>query len=156
ENTGVGPALAPARMGRALRGARAEGFVAALEGGLDAPLGEAGARLSTGQKQLLSIARALAGAPRVLLLDEATAHVDSDTERAVQRAIIGLRGRVTVVAIAHRLSTIQAADRILVLDHGRLAETGVHGSLMRIEQGIYRRLVELQRIEARTASASGA
>jgi len=102
----------------------------------------------------VSIARALAGAPRILLLDEATAHVDSDTERAVQRAILGLRGRVTVVAIAHRLSTIQAADRILVLDHGRLAETGVHDSLMRIEGGIYRRLVELQRIEARAASGS--
>src|SRR5690606_40942472 len=100
-----------ARIEAALRDAQADRFVAALDGGLEAPLGEAGARLSTGQKQLLSIARALAGNPRVLLLDEATAHVDSDTERAVQRAILGLRGRVTVVAIAHRLSTIQAADR---------------------------------------------
>lgn len=154
ENIDMGRGLDPARIEQALRDAQAEGFVAALEGGLDAPLGEAGARLSTGQKQLLSIARALAGAPRILLLDEATAHVDSDTERAVQRVILGLRGRVTVVAIAHRLSTIQAADRILVLDHGRLAETGVHDSLMRIEGGIYRRLVELQRIEARTDASA--
>ncbi len=151
ENIDMDRGLSPARIEAALRDAQADRFVAALDGGLEAPLGEAGARLSTGQKQLLSIARALAGAPRVLLLDEATAHVDSDTERAVQRAILGLRGRVTVVAIAHRLSTIQAADRILVLDHGRLAESGVHDSLMRIEEGIYRRLVELQRIEARTA-----
>lgn len=150
ENIDMGRDLPLARIEAALRDAQADRFVAALDGGLEAPLGEAGARLSTGQKQLLSIARALAGNPRVLLLDEATAHVDSDTERAVQRAILGLRGRVTVVAIAHRLSTIQAADRILVLDHGRLAESGVHDSLMRIEEGIYRRLVELQRIEART------
>lgn len=154
ENIDMGRGLAPGRVEQALRDAQADGFVAALEGGLDAPLGEAGARLSTGQRQLLSIARALAGSPRILLLDEATAHVDSDTERAVQRAVLGLRGRVTVVAIAHRLSTIRAADRILVLDHGRLAETGVHDSLMRIEDGIYRRLVELQRIEARAASGS--
>src|SRR5690606_1759745 len=154
ENIDVGRGLAPGRVEQALRDAQADGFVAALEGGLDAPLGEAGARLSTGQRQLLSIARALAGSPRILLLDEATAHVDSDTERAVQRAVLGLRGRVTVVAIAHRLSTIRAADRILVLAHGRLAETGVHDSLMRIEDGIYRRLVELQRIEARAASGS--
>jgi len=156
ENIDMGRGLAPGRIEAALRDAQADRFVAALDGGLDAPLGEAGARLSTGQKQLLSIARALAGDPRVLLLDEATAHVDSDTERAVQRALLGLRGRVTVVAIAHRLSTIQAADRILVLDHGRLAETGDHDSLMSIDDGIYRRLVELQRIEARTASDSDA
>lgn len=154
ENIDMGRGLPAERIGQALRDAQADAFVAALDGGLDAPLGEAGARLSTGQRQLLSIARALAGSPRVLLLDEATAHVDSDTERAVQRAILALRGRVTVVAIAHRLSTIRAADRILVLDHGRLAETGVHDSLMRIEDGIYRRLVELQRIEARTASGA--
>src|SRR5690606_37699610 len=109
ENIDMGRGLAPERIAQALRDAQADAFVAALEGGLDAVLGEGGARLSTGQKQLLSIARALAGAPRVLLLDEATAHVDSGTERAVQRAILGLRGRVTVVAIAHRLSTIQSA-----------------------------------------------
>ncbi|MEB2317532.1 MAG: ATP-binding cassette domain-containing protein [Pseudomonadota bacterium] len=153
ENIDMGRGIGPERIEAALADAQADRFVAALDGGLDAPLGEAGSRLSTGQKQLLSIARALAGAPRVLLLDEATAHVDSDTERAVQRAILGLRGRVTVIAIAHRLSTIQAADRILVLDHGRLAETGDHDSLMRIEAGIYRRLVELQRIEARTTAS---
>jgi ATP-binding cassette, subfamily B, multidrug efflux pump len=101
-----------------------------------------------GEKQLIAIARALAGAPRILLLDEATAHIDTETEIAVQRALTGLRGRVTVIAIAHRLSTIRDADQILVMSHGRIAERGTHDELMAIPRGIYQRLYELQRLEA--------
>jgi ATP-binding cassette, subfamily B, multidrug efflux pump len=103
--------------------------------------------VSTGQKQLLAMARALAGAPRILFLDEATSNIDSATEQRVGEALAALHGRVTVVAIAHRLSTIRAADQILVLNHGRLQERGRHEELMAIEGGLYRRLVELQTLE---------
>jgi ATP-binding cassette subfamily B protein/ATP-binding cassette subfamily C protein/ATP-binding cassette subfamily B multidrug efflux pump len=104
--------------------------------------------LSVGEKQLIAMARALAGQPRILLLDEATSHIDSETEAVVQQALTGLRGRVTVVAIAHRLSTIRAADDIVVLNHGRIAERGTHGALMAIEGGLYQRLVQLQQLAA--------
>src|SRR5512135_289429 len=89
-------------------------------------LGAGGARLSAGQKQLIAVARALAGHPRILFLDEATSRIDSETEQEVQAALAELRGRTTVIAIAHRLSTIRAADRIFVLNHGRVAEQGTH------------------------------
>ena len=92
--------------------------------GYRTPLGEGGARLSSGEKQLIAVARALAGQPRILFLDEATSRIDSETEQHVQAALAELRGRTTVVAIAHRLSTIRAADAIVVLNHGRIAETG--------------------------------
>src|SRR5207253_9173603 len=112
------------------------------------PLGEGGARLSVGQKQLVAIARALAGEPRILLLDEATSHIDSETEQVVQRALSALRGKVTIVAIAHRLSTIREADRIVVSNHGRIAESGQHADLMRIDNGLYQRLYLLQQLES--------
>jgi ATP-binding cassette subfamily B protein/ATP-binding cassette subfamily C protein/ATP-binding cassette subfamily B multidrug efflux pump len=120
--------------------------IAALERGYDTPLGEGGTRLSSGQKQLIAVARALAGSPRVLFLDEATSRIDSETEQRVQAALAELRGRTTVIAIAHRLSTIRAADRIYVLNHGRVAEQGTHEQLMAIEGGIYQRLYLLQQI----------
>ena len=149
ENIDVGRGLPQERIVAAARAARAHEFISALEQGYDTPLGEGGARLSVGQKQLLAIARALAGEPRVLLLDEATSHIDSGTEREVQLALDALRGRVTVIAIAHRLSTIRDADRIVVLNHGRMVELGSHAELMAIDGGVYQRLVELQRIEER-------
>jgi ATP-binding cassette subfamily B protein/ATP-binding cassette subfamily C protein/ATP-binding cassette subfamily B multidrug efflux pump len=109
-------------------------------------LGEGGARLSSGQKQLIAVARALAGKPKILFLDEATSRIDSETEQRVQEALAELHGRTTVIAIAHRLSTIRAADRIVVLNHGRIAEDGTHEALMAIPEGIYQRLYLLQQI----------
>src|SRR5262249_30261082 len=131
----------------AARAARIDEFLAALPQGYDTVLGEGGARVSTGQKQLIAMARALAGAPRILFLDEATANIDSATERAISEALDALGGEVRVVAIAHRLSTIRAADQIIVLNHGHLAERGTHESLMAHEGGIYQRLVQLQALD---------
>ena len=89
----------------------------------------------------------MAGNPRILFLDEATSHIDSETEQIVQRALNDLRGKVTIVAIAHRLSTIRDADRIVVLNHGRIAEIGTHGELMGVDGGLYQRLYLLQQLE---------
>ncbi len=146
ENIDMGRGLSFSRIEQAARAAHCHDFLSALEQGYDTPLGEAGSRLSTGQKQLIAIARALAGRPRILLLDEATSNIDSQTEQIVQRALDQLRGRVTIVAIAHRLSTIRDADRIIVLNHGRIAEEGTHDALMRIENGLYQRLYLLQQL----------
>jgi len=100
-------------------------------------------RLSGGQRQRIAIARAILRNPAVLLLDEATSALDAESERAVQQALDELmQGRTTLV-IAHRLATVLKADRIAVLDHGRIVASGTHEALMR-EQGLYRRLAELQ------------
>lgn len=147
DNIDMGRGLDDSAIEAAARAAKAHDFIRALERGYDTPLGEGGARLSTGQKQLLAIARALAGEPRILFLDEATAHIDSETEQLVQRALDELRGSMTIVAIAHRLSTIRHADRIVVLNHGRIAESGTHDALMGVEGGIYQRLYLLQQLE---------
>lgn len=148
DNIAMGrPGITDEDVEAAAKAARAHDFILALPQGYDTRLGEGGARVSTGQKQLLAMARALAGAPRILFLDEATSNIDSATERLVGEALAALHGRVTVVAIAHRLSTIRAADQILVLNHGRLQERGTHEALMGVAGGLYRRLVELQTLE---------
>jgi len=148
ENIDMGRGLTQAQIETAARAAHAHDFITALDQGYDTPLGEGGSRLSVGQKQLIAIARALAGQPRILLLDEATSHIDSQTEQIVQVAMDELRGKVTVIAIAHRLSTIRDADRIIVLNHGRIAEAGPHEQLMQIDGGLYQRLYLLQQLAA--------
>ena len=147
ENIAMGRDISDEALTAAARAARVEGFINSLPQGWDTPLGEGGARVSTGQKQLIAMARALAGAPTLLFLDEATSNIDSATEALVGEALQALRGRVTIVAIAHRLSTIREADQIIVLNHGRLAEQGTHQQLLAHEGGIYQRLVALQALE---------
>ena len=133
----------------ALEAVHASSFVDRLPNGLDSVVAERGSTLSVGQKQLLSFARALAFNPRVLVLDEATSCVDTDTELLIRDALkVVMRGRTTI-AIAHRLSTIQDMDRILVMHRGELRESGTHQELLAL-RGIYHRLYELQ-FESTTA-----
>ena len=147
ENIAMGRELSEEAIVAAAKAAHAHDFILQLEHGYLTPLGEGGAKLSTGQKQLIAIARALAGQPKILFLDEATSHIDSETEQIVQQALTELRGKVTIVAIAHRLSTIRDADQIVVLNHGRLAERGSHSELMTIDNGLYQKLYLLQTLE---------
>jgi ATP-binding cassette subfamily B protein len=129
---------------QAARDANAETFLRALPDGLDTYMGEGGARLSGGQRQRIAIARALLrrDAP-LLLLDEATSALDAESERLVQEALDRLMGDRTTIVIAHRLATVRAADRIIVMDHGRIVEEGDHGSLT-AQGGLYARLARLQ------------
>ena len=128
---------------RAVGAVHADRFVAALADGLDTRVGERGASLSVGQKQLLSFARALAGDPAVLVLDEATSSVDTETELLIRDALHVLMAGRTTIAIAHRLSTIQDVDRILVFHRGELRESGSHQELL-AQRGLYERLYQLQ------------
>jgi ATP-binding cassette subfamily B protein len=129
---------------QAARDANAESFLRALPEGLDTYMGEGGARLSGGQRQRIAIARALLrrDAP-LLLLDEATSALDAESERLVQEALDRLVAGRTTIVIAHRLATVRAADRIIVMDHGRIVEEGDHGSLT-AQGGLYARLARLQ------------
>ncbi|MGH7556503.1 MAG: ABC transporter ATP-binding protein [Gemmatimonadota bacterium] len=132
-----------ARVEAAIRAVGAERFASALPEGLDSPVGERGRSLSTGQKQLVSLARALAFDPPVLVLDEATSSVDSESEALMERAIRTLLAGRTSLVIAHRLSTVRSADRIVVIHHGEVREQGTHDEL-RAAGGLYARLYELQ------------
>jgi ATP-binding cassette, subfamily B, multidrug efflux pump len=128
---------------RAAEAVHADAFIARLPDGYRTAVAERGSTLSVGQKQLLSFARALAFEPRVLILDEATSSVDTDTELLIRDALHVLMAGRTTIAIAHRLSTIQDMDRILVLHKGHLRESGTHQELL-AQRGIYYRLFELQ------------
>ncbi len=126
-----------------LRAVGADRVLANLPGGLDEPVIEKGSTLSVGQKQLICFARALAYNPSILILDEATANIDSETESMIQAALeVVKKGRTTLI-IAHRLSTIRHADNILVMDRGRIAESGKHEELM-LRKGIYYQMYQLQ------------
>ncbi len=144
ENVTYGmPAVPDAVVMTALRDANAWEFVAALPEGIHATVGERGARLSGGQKQRLAIARALIRNPRVLILDEATSALDAETEALIQDALVRLMKERTTLVVAHRLSTIRQAHRIVVLDHGRVVETGTHAELL-TRDGLFAQLHRLQ------------
>ena len=128
---------------RAAEAANALDFISDLPDGLDTVIGERGATLSGGQKQRITIARAIFRDPPILILDEATSSLDKESERLVQQAIHGLVSGRTSLVIAHRLSTVERADRVVVLDQGRIVETGTHGELLKLG-GIYRKLYDLQ------------
>lgn len=119
-------------------------FIERLPGGYDYNVMERGATLSAGQAQLISFVRALVYNPAILVLDEATSSVDTETEILIQNAIDKLMEGRTAIVIAHRLSTIQKADKIIVLDHGEIKEIGTHQELLRIDDGYYRKLYDLQ------------
>ena len=142
DNVTLGAALPPGALGRALDTARARDFVEALPRGVEEALGERGANLSHGQRQLLAIARALVYNPAILVLDEATSSVDPESEWRIREAMQRLLAGRTSITIAHRLSTVQRADRILVLHRGRVHEEGTHAALVR-GGGLYARLWEL-------------
>jgi ATP-binding cassette subfamily B protein len=149
------PDATDAEVEAACRAARIHEVIAALPDGYDTVVGERGYRLSGGEKQRLAIARVLLKDPAVVILDEATAHLDSETESLVQQALAtALRGRTSIV-IAHRLSTIQAADQILVLDRGRIVERGTHDELVG-RSGLYAELYETQYLRGVTPAVEEA
>jgi ATP-binding cassette subfamily B protein len=132
-----------AEIDQAARMTNAHGFIAELENGYETQVGEGGNKLSTGQKQLVALARAIIADPQIFVMDEATSSVDTHTERAIQSAVERvLEGRISFV-IAHRLSTIKSADRILVIDAGRIVEEGTHHDLL-AERGRYYELYTTQ------------
>ncbi len=131
------------RIVEAAKAAECHRFIMELPQGYDTPIGERGGQLSRGQRQRLAIARALLKNPPILVLDEATSALDSESERLIQSALAAVMRNRTTFVVAHRLSTIRSADRILVVDKGRIAESGSHDELMR-KGGIYRKLHDLQ------------
>ena len=145
ENISYGrPGASDAEISEAARQANAMDFIERFPDKLDTVVGERGTQLSGGQRQRIAIARAVLKNPRILILDEATSSLDSESERLVQDALEKLMVGRTSVVIAHRLSTIRKADQILVLEGGRIAEIGTHEQLMKINDGIYRNMSKLQ------------
>lgn len=146
------PAISRERVEQALRDVGAGPFLATLPKGCDEPVLEKGSTLSAGQRQLISFARALAFDPAILVLDEATASIDTETEEIIQRALEVVKEGRTTFIIAHRLSTIKNADQILVLDHGEIVERGSHEQLMN-KRGRYYHMYRFQQGELSVADA---
>jgi ATP-binding cassette subfamily B protein len=140
---------------RAARAANAHDFIVGFPDGYDTTVGERGQSLSGGERQRISIARAILHDPRILILDEATSSVDSETEKQIQQALDRLVEGRTTFAIAHRLSTLQAASRLVVLQSGRIVETGTHAELVAREDGIYAKLHKTQMEAATRLAVSG-
>jgi len=154
-NIRLGSDISDERVREAARAVHVDRFVESLPQGYDTEVRERGATLSVGQKQLLSFARALAHDPRILVLDEATSSVDTETEGLIQEALqVLLRGR-TAIVIAHRLSTVQNVDQILVMHKGRIRERGGHQELL-ARRGLYWRLYQLQYKDQEMHAAGGA
>ena len=148
-NIGYGrPGATHAEIEHAARLAQAHDFIAALPDGYQTPVGERGVKLSGGQRQRIAIARAFLKDPPILILDEATSDLDAESEFLVQQALGELMKHRTVLVIAHRLATVKHADRVVVVHEGKLAEIGTHDELMTREDGIYRRLAQLQSLDA--------
>jgi ATP-binding cassette subfamily B protein len=128
----------------ASRASNAHDFIVAKPDGYNTRVGERGSKLSVGEKQRISIARAILHNPRILILDEATSSVDTETEKKIQDAVRTLVKNRTTIAIAHRLSTLRFADKLIVMEKGRIAEIGTHDALMK-KRGPYFRLVDTQK-----------
>jgi subfamily B ATP-binding cassette protein MsbA len=135
-----------ARLIESARAAHAHEFIEEMPDGYKTVIGDRGVKLSGGQRQRIAIARALYRNAPILILDEATSHLDTESEMLVQKALGNLMAGRTVIVIAHRISTIRRADKIVVMDQGRIAETGTHDELM-VQVGIYHRLHALQNLD---------
>jgi ATP-binding cassette subfamily B protein len=147
------PGATRAEIERATRQASAHDFIVALPQGYETLVGERGIKLSGGERQRVAIARAfLADAP-ILILDEATSSLDSESEVLIQQAMERLMVGRTTLVVAHRLSTVRALDRLLVLDRGRIVEEGSHEKLIELDNGLYRRLFERQALGLKTGRA---
>jgi len=153
ENIGYGrPGASQAEIERAARLANAHDFIARLPKGYQTLVGERGVKLSGGERQRIALARAFLVDAPILILDEATSSLDSESEQLIQRAVERLLKGRTAIVIAHRLSTVRALDRILVFDQGRIVEDGPHGELMSRPSGRYRHLFERQMGDLRAAA----
>jgi ABC-type multidrug transport system fused ATPase/permease subunit len=146
------PAATQPEIEAAAQLANAHEFIGQMESGYDTRVLEGGANISLGQRQLICFARAVLADPRILILDEATAHVDTVTEALIQEALRRLFAGRTAIVIAHRLSTIEDADLILVVDHGQIVERGTHAELL-AQGGLYRTLYERQFVAVETEDA---